>query len=65
MNNLSTNSVIPEGELRCVWMDAGITNFKLCDQEYRCKLCIQHNHYSAAFGYYRAARPERFAAGRK
>jgi len=39
MKNRSTNSVIPEGELRCVWMDAGITEYKLCDQEFRCETC--------------------------
>ena len=39
MKNQSMNSVIPEGELRCVWMDAGVTSFKLCDQEFRCETC--------------------------
>jgi len=44
MKNLSTNSVIPEGELRCVWMDAGVTGFKLCDQEFRCETCAFNTH---------------------
>ena len=39
MKTQSTNSIIPEGELRCVWMDAGITSFKLCDQEFCCENC--------------------------
>jgi hypothetical protein len=39
MEKQSTNSVIPEGELRCVWMDAGVAEFKLCDQELRCETC--------------------------
>jgi glycine cleavage system H lipoate-binding protein len=39
MKDRSTNSVIPEGELRCVWMDAGVTSFKLCDLEFRCETC--------------------------
>ena len=39
MKNRSTNSVVPEGELRCVWMDAGVSSFKLCDQEFRCETC--------------------------
>ncbi|RPI04885.1 MAG: hypothetical protein EHM64_08485 [Ignavibacteriae bacterium] len=42
MNNQSSNSVIPEGELRCVWMDAGIAEYKLCDQEFRCETCAFH-----------------------
>jgi glycine cleavage system H lipoate-binding protein len=39
MKNQSTNSVIPAGELRCVWMDAGVAEFKLCNQELRCETC--------------------------
>jgi glycine cleavage system H protein len=39
MENQSTHSIIPAGELRCVWMDAGVTEFKLCDQELRCESC--------------------------
>jgi glycine cleavage system H lipoate-binding protein len=39
MKNQSASSVIPEGEYRCVWMDAGISEFKLCDQEFRCETC--------------------------
>lgn len=43
MEKKSTRSVIPQGELRCVWMDAGVTGFKLCDQEYRCETCEFNN----------------------
>ena len=39
MEKQPTNSVIPDGELRCVWMDAGVAEFKLCDQELRCETC--------------------------
>ncbi len=39
MENQVSYSVIPSGELRCVWMDAGIAGFKLCDQEFRCDSC--------------------------
>jgi glycine cleavage system H lipoate-binding protein len=39
MKNHSTNSVIPENELRCVWMDAGVAEYKLCDKEFRCETC--------------------------
>jgi glycine cleavage system H protein len=39
MKNQSTRSVIPSGELQCVWMEAGVSEFKLCDQEFRCESC--------------------------
>jgi glycine cleavage system H protein len=39
MKMKSIQNVIPQNELRCVWMDAGITGFKLCDQEFRCETC--------------------------
>jgi len=39
MKNLSTNSIIPEDELRCVWMDAGVAEYKLCDKEFLCETC--------------------------
>jgi glycine cleavage system H lipoate-binding protein len=43
MEKKSTESVIPQGELRCVWMDAGVTGFKLCDQEFHCEPCKFNN----------------------
>ena len=43
MEKKSTQSVIPQGELRCVWMDAGVTGFKLCDQELCCETCEFNN----------------------
>jgi len=43
MEKKSAQSVIPQGELRCVWMDAGVTGFKLCDQEFRCESCEFNN----------------------
>jgi glycine cleavage system H lipoate-binding protein len=33
------NQIIPEGELHCVWMDAGLVDYKLCDREYQCEGC--------------------------
>ena len=37
--NHSTSRLIPEGELKCVWMTAGLVAYKLCDQEYNCDFC--------------------------
>ena len=39
MNSESTHSIIPDGEYPCVWMDAGVVGFKLCDRELRCEDC--------------------------
>jgi hypothetical protein len=44
MEKKSTQSVIPQGELRCVWMDAGVAEFKLCDQGFRCETCEFNNN---------------------
>jgi len=32
-------SVIPRGELSCVWVLAGVLSYKLCDREYQCEDC--------------------------
>ncbi len=39
MEKQSTYSIIPEGELKCIWMDAGVTGFKLCDLKFKCDTC--------------------------
>ncbi|MBM4160479.1 MAG: hypothetical protein FJ217_05195 [Ignavibacteria bacterium] len=31
--------LIPPGELRCIWMTAGILSYQLCDREYDCEHC--------------------------
>jgi glycine cleavage system H protein len=31
--------IIPEGENHCVWMDAGLVSYKLCDKEFECDSC--------------------------
>lgn|GEM_PF-1424141 len=31
--------LIPEGELKCVWMIAGVVSFKLCNSQYDCENC--------------------------
>lgn len=32
-------STIPQGELRCVWMDADIVDYKLCNLKLCCEGC--------------------------
>lgn len=39
MNASADNQVIPEGELHCIWMDAGLVGYKLCDRELQCEEC--------------------------
>lgn len=31
--------LIPEGELTCIWMDAGVVAYKLCNYRYECESC--------------------------
>ena len=31
--------LIPEGELKCVWMEAGVVSYKLCNYQYECETC--------------------------
>lgn len=46
-------NIIPEGENHCVWMDAGLVNYKLCDKNFDCESCpfdrtmrMQHHPFS-------------------
>lgn len=34
-----TSSLLPEGELPCIWMLAGVVNYKLCEHKYECDQC--------------------------
>ena len=31
--------LIPEREKECIWMNAGLLFYKLCDRDYRCEKC--------------------------
>ncbi len=33
------SSVIPNGEMKCIWADAGFVSFKLCDRRFDCDNC--------------------------
>ncbi len=43
-------SVIPKGEKTCVWMDAGLVNFKLCDLDFQCDKCPFNRAMEASYG---------------
>ncbi len=34
-----TNRVNPEGVLSCIWVDAGLVSYKLCDYDFECEAC--------------------------
>lgn len=31
--------MFPEGEKKCIWMDAGVVSYRLCDRDFRCEEC--------------------------
>jgi glycine cleavage system H lipoate-binding protein len=33
------HTIIPENENQCVWMDAGLVNYKLCEKNFDCESC--------------------------
>ncbi|MBS4028682.1 MAG: hypothetical protein KGZ58_08590 [Ignavibacteriales bacterium] len=37
--SLALQNIVPASELKCVWMDAGIVAYKLCERKYRCENC--------------------------
>ena len=43
MNSKNTTSkgmkIIPSGERKCIWMDAGVVSYKLCTNQFQCNLC--------------------------
>lgn len=38
-NEKPRNRVIPEGEISCIWVEAGLISYKLCDRFYECDDC--------------------------
>lgn len=39
----STMKIVPPGKKKCVWMEAGVVSYKLCDNNYDCPTC-QYDH---------------------
>jgi glycine cleavage system H lipoate-binding protein len=31
--------IIPTGERKCIWMDAGVVSYKLCTSQFQCQIC--------------------------
>lgn len=38
-DNMSVNRINPEGLSNCIWVDAGLVSYKLCDREFECEAC--------------------------
>jgi glycine cleavage system H protein len=38
--------LIPDGEVKCIWMNAGLVDYKLCDKSYNCDNCDFHNDFN-------------------
>jgi len=50
-NNSSPGfSVIPKEDSPCIWMDAGLVNFKLCDREFKCDTCPFNQAMEVCYG---------------
>ena len=32
--------IVPPGKKRCVWMEAGVVSYKLCDNNFDCPTCV-------------------------
>jgi glycine cleavage system H lipoate-binding protein len=39
----SAMKIVPPGKKKCVWMEAGVVSYKLCDNNYDCSTC-QYDH---------------------
>ncbi len=39
MENKMINRVIPDGEMNCIWVEAGLVSYKLCDRNFECEDC--------------------------
>jgi len=38
--NRESMKIIPPGKKKCVWMEAGVVSYKLCDNNYDCSTCV-------------------------
>ena len=38
-NTKAGMKVIPTGERKCIWMDAGVVSYKLCTSQFQCNIC--------------------------
>jgi len=48
--SISTHHIIPEGEQYCIWMDAGVVDYKLCNCQCKCDECAYDAQVRARTG---------------
>ena len=39
-NKRESMKIVPPGKKKCVWMEAGVVSYKLCDNNYDCSTCV-------------------------
>jgi len=37
---MESMKIVPPGKKKCVWMEAGVVSYKLCDNNYDCSTCV-------------------------
>jgi len=39
-NKKESMKIVPPGKKKCIWMEAGVVSYKLCDNNYDCPTCV-------------------------
>ncbi len=47
--------IVPPGKKKCVWMEAGVVSYKLCDNNYDCSTCVYDQAMQAKAARHREA----------
>ena len=37
---IESMKIVPPGKKKCVWMEAGVVSYKLCDNNFDCTTCV-------------------------
>jgi glycine cleavage system H lipoate-binding protein len=53
----SSMKIVPAGKRKCIWMEAGVVSFKLCDNNYDCPTCAYDHAMQAKSQESRAQQP--------
>jgi glycine cleavage system H lipoate-binding protein len=57
--------VVPAGRRKCIWMEAGVVSFKLCDNNYDCPTCAYDHAMQAKVEEARLTKPQPFVEAPK